>query len=170
MTRRFRRVLALLVLTGAAGCELPAEPRMERRVVGFLEWPPGPPPLTIAADALPWDPYPHEPLAAPDTVDRDVPFAVRVTTLGREGCWRQGGAEVRQDEASAVIIPYDLARSGPDGYPLSCAGALVQIPRLVHLHFSSSGEAVVWVHGRRALNGDPRTAVPLALEKRIVVR
>jgi hypothetical protein len=157
--------LGLGLLAGA--CILPAEPSMQLRVVGIVDWPQA---GAASQAALGLDPAPYQPLSAPDTVPVDVPFEVRVTTTGLSGCWRAAGGEVEAEPLRVRITPHDFVTSEPDGRPTSCTGALVHLPRSVPVRYTARGEATLILHGRRVLGGDPGHTEPVTIEKRIIVR
>ena len=107
---------------------------------------------------------PPSALVAPDTVRAGVDFQVGATTLGG-GCERAGETEVQVSGGVAVVTPYDYtARAG------ACHDILLYLPHAATLRFSTPGEAVVRVRGRRVGPDTPRDGVPHTVEKRVVVR
>lgn len=86
-------------------------------------------------------------LVAPTTVGVGQTFNVTVTTLGLNGCYRSGGADVALSATQATIRPYDLIGSG------SCTVGDVLLPRTVAVHFDAPGTAKIVVEGQ----ADPRS-------------
>lgn len=82
-------------------------------------------------------------IAAPDTVDAGVPFALVARTYGN-GCVRLGPTEVVQGASAAVVVPYDHRRisGGP------CQDSLNSFDHETVLVFSVHGPATVTVEGR----------------------
>jgi hypothetical protein len=164
---RPRAALALGLGLLATACALPADPSMQLRVVGIVDWPQAGEAIEAS---LGFDPAPYEPLSAPDTVTVNVPFEVRVTTIGLSGCWRAAGGDVEAEPLRVLITPHDFVTSEPDGRPTYCTGALVHLPRSVPVRYTERGEATLILNGRRVLGGDPRHTESVTIEKRIIVR
>lgn len=101
----------------------------------------------------------HPALVAPDTVAAGAPFAVTVTTYGSSSCTRPSGAEVEVGGLTAEITPYDLQATRG-----ACTDDLRAYARDVALRFTTPGEAVVRLRGRRF------GSEPALFEARVVVR
>lgn len=121
-----RYVLSILVLLLAAACYDPLGPR-EELVIG-----------TVAFYSQPVD------IDVPDTVQADVPFAVRVRTYGG-GCERIGPTEVTNQDGGALVVPRDFTKTGPG---LVCTDVLKSFEHEAQVVLQTPGSATITVRGR----------------------
>lgn len=166
---------ALLLILPFASCALFTGPE-GRRVVGIVEW-------TASGSADVLQSRAEAPgqtsdlsgsaeapvLEAPDTATAGVPFEVIVNTYGADGCWRAAGAEITATGSTAEITPYDI-----DANPQTamCIMAVRRLPRSVRISFSTPGEGLIRVTGRRVVDdtGAELRDDTVTIEKRVVVR
>jgi hypothetical protein len=107
---------------------------------------------------------PPNALVVPDTVRAGMDFQVAATTLGG-GCERAGETEVDVRDGVATVTPYDYTARAA-----ACTDILRFLPHTATLRFSTPGQAVVRLQGRRVGADTPRGGVSVTVEKRIVVR
>ncbi len=92
---------------------------------------------TIVSDAL------NAPaLVAPDSASVGVGVTVTVTTIGRNGCWRADGVDVKQSGSTTTLIAYDRVEGE------MCTQALIELPRTVELRFATPGPSTIVLEGR----------------------
>ena len=170
-----KTALFLTALLLSAACEEgPTRPAGDDRQPGILEWTGkgrgegGSPDTPTQGDPGPGDgkvPTVPEALVVPDTVQAGVPFTVKVTTIGPNGCWKPGEAKAEVKGRVATITVYDH-HTGAN----VCTEVLGYLPHVVQVAFHEPGEAIVKAVGRGVSNGNPDDAVPLTVEKKVIVR
>ena len=82
----------------------------------------------------------------PDSVDAGEAFAVHVRTYGG-GCIEMGDTEVEIAGLWAVVTPYDIEVTYPEGYV--CTAVLAFYDHIGNVQFDQSGPAIVDVKGRK---------------------
>lgn len=105
-------------------------------------------------------------IAAPDTVEVGQRFLAIVNTFGSSGCTTPDGVALRQDAASASIIPYDVITSAEG---TACTRDWAPRPHPVELSFTRSGDARIVVHGVHVGGTVPgRTLVTVTRDIRVL--
>jgi predicted RNA-binding protein with TRAM domain len=106
-------------------------------------------------------------LTAPATVQAGEEFQVTITTFGG-GCEREGDTSVVITETAANVMVYDFTTATrPD---VACTAILKRLPHTVTLSFTTPGEALIRVWGRRVGPETPPMGVPTILEQRVMVQ
>lgn len=124
-------------------------------------------------DRLRWDQPPDSEdmfipprvLEVPVIVAVGKPFQLTVYTIGRNGCWRSDGLEVRRKERVVEVVPYD--RHSGAGI---CTQVLSYLPHRTMLTLDEPGDWVIRVEGRRVRHGEAEWETPVFAETTIVAQ
>lgn len=93
--------------------------------------------------------YLLESLTAPDTVRRNAPFSVTVTSWGSNGCTEPHSLDVRHGLSSVTLTPFDyLAPAGA-----TCTDNIKALRHTTTLSIRAAGTATLWVRGRVDASG-----------------
>jgi hypothetical protein len=105
-------------------------------------------------------------IEAPDTVSAGEQVNITVRTIGQDGCWRADGGELAQRGDTITIQPYDR-HSG--AAVCTTAIAVSGLPHFFSASFSSPGEAIIRVNGRRIRQHERGYEIPVAVERTVTV-
>lgn len=91
---------------------------------------------------------PEQMLEVPDTVKAGQAFDIKVWTIGLNSCWKEDGADLKQENNNVTITPYDLdTRKEDENKP--CLDVIIYPRRTLEIVLETPGEAVINLVGRQ---------------------
>ena len=100
-------------------------------------------------------------VTVPDTVDRGVPFNVKITTYG-DGCAQLGDTPVSMTAQVITVAPHDIFAGGRN---VACPDVLRSLEHIASISVSTPGAVTIRIRGR-----DYPVDSTFVIERRLVVR